>query len=79
MTQPLSGGFLTCTGTDTGSGTTQTPKITMTLVDAGTGVATNNLTSGKPLTVRALLVSAKAGAAGQPGGHLHHQFVSCRV
>ncbi|MBP7445042.1 MAG: hypothetical protein KA855_09170 [Zoogloea sp.] len=53
------GGFLTCTGTDTDSGTTQTPKITMTLVDAGTGVATNNLTSGKPLTVRALLVSAK--------------------
>lgn len=52
------GGFLTCTGSGTDTGTTQTPKITMTLVDAGTGVATNNLTSGKPLTVRALLVSA---------------------
>ncbi|WP_374495737.1 hypothetical protein [Zoogloea sp.] len=52
------GGFLTCSGSGTDSGTTQTPKITMTLVDAGTGVATNNLTSGRPLTVRALLVSA---------------------
>jgi hypothetical protein len=53
------GGFLTCNGTGTDGGTTtQTPKVTMTLVDAGTGVATNNLTSGKPLTVRAVLVSA---------------------
>lgn len=53
------GGFLTCSGTGSGDGsTTQTPKVTMTLVDAGTGAATNNLTSGKPLTVRALLVSA---------------------
>ena len=53
------GGFLTCNGTGTDDGTTtQTPKVTMTLVDAGTGVATNNLTSGKPLTVRAVLVSA---------------------
>lgn len=51
------GGFLTCSGSGTDSAT-QTPKITMTLVDAGTGVATNNLTSGRPLTVRALLVSA---------------------
>lgn len=52
------GGFLTCSGTGTDSGsTTQTPKVTLTLVDAGTGAATNNLTSGKPLTVRALLVS----------------------
>lgn len=53
------GGFLTCSGTGSGDGsTTQTPKVTMTLADAGTGAATNNLTSGKPLTVRALLVSA---------------------
>ncbi|WP_347250702.1 hypothetical protein [Zoogloea sp.] len=51
------GGFLTCSGSGTDSAK-QTPKITMTLVDAGTGVATNNLTSGRPLTVRALLVSA---------------------
>ena len=51
------GGFLTCSGSGTDSAT-RTPKITMTLVDAGTGVATNNLTSGRPLTVRALLVSA---------------------
>ncbi|MDD2990164.1 MAG: hypothetical protein PHI64_14505 [Zoogloea sp.] len=52
------GGFLTCSGTGTDNGsTTQTPKVTLTLVDAGTGTATNNLTSGKPLTVRAVLVS----------------------
>ncbi|MBN9696911.1 MAG: hypothetical protein J0L85_14050 [Zoogloea sp.] len=54
------GGFLTCSGSGTDT-TAQAPKFTLTLVDAGTGAASNNLTSGKPLTVRALLLTA-AGA-----------------
>lgn len=52
------GGFLTCSGSTDGS-TTQAATITLTTVDAGTGTSSNNVTSGKPLTVRALLTTTK--------------------
>ena len=67
------GGFLTCNGTDTDT-TAQAPKFTLTLVDAGTGALSNNLTSGKPLTVRALLLTA----AGAPLANKEIGRASCR-
>jgi len=49
------GGFLTCSGTGTDDGATQTAVLTLLLVDAGSGVTSNTLAVDKPLIVKAAL------------------------
>lgn len=53
-----------CSTSGTGGTTTSVAAITLSLVDAGSGLSSNNLTSGKPLTVKATLLSASGAALG---------------
>ena len=56
-------GFLGCASGSSSSGTTTSkPSILLTVTDVGSGLASNSLTSGKPLTVKATLLSASGAA-----------------